>query len=222
MRNFILATALVAGSLSSSQAFAAGNISARCQGISMPAGYDEQLQQDYLANYFALALTLSPLHGPIPHEPGHGALGLDLLGMPPLSCARQFVMGHTKTESTNFTPVAPRLRGTFAFPVVGGTHFYAGLAYLPAVSVFGMRNVVAGGEVGAGWKLSDSFDVGARYHFETIKTVGEIATPFVAGGTVYPDYYNASTFGLDAMAGFTMSPAFRPHVAVGQLGRAHV
>lgn len=194
----------------------ADNISARCQGIPKPADYNDQVQNDFLANYYALALTLSPGHAAIPHEAGRGAAGVDLLVLPPLSCARQFVMGHTKTENTNFTPVAPRLRVTFAFPEVGATHFYAGAAYVPPVPMFGTRNVILGGEVGAGWRIG-KVDLGLRGHAELVKTVGEIATPFVAGDPAVSDFYEASTVGLDGMASYTAAPQFRPYVAIGAL-----
>ena len=55
-------------------------IDPECMGMPKPADYDEQVQQDFLSNYFALVTSMSPIHGPIPHESGHGGLGLDLLG----------------------------------------------------------------------------------------------------------------------------------------------
>ena len=57
-----------------------------------PADYDEQAQQDFLVNYFGLSTTFSPIHGPIPHEPGHGAIGVELSVIPPLGCNRRLVM----------------------------------------------------------------------------------------------------------------------------------
>lgn len=195
----------------------ADNISPQCQGIPKPDDYNDVIQQDFLANYYALALTLSPLHSPIPNEPGHGSLGVDLLVMPPVSCAHQFVLGHTKTEDTNVTPVAPRLRATFTFPAIGPVHIYAGAGYAPPVTVFGTRNVIAGGEIGAGIAPVDLFQAGVRYHYQLSKTIGEIATPFTPEGEVFLDFYQASTMGFDAMAGLPLSPLLRPYLSAGIL-----
>ncbi|MEL6342246.1 MAG: hypothetical protein AAFV53_03885, partial [Myxococcota bacterium] len=75
-----------------------------------PADYSEEAQQTFLLNYFALATTFSPIHAPVPVEAGRGAVGLELAGIPPLSCRRRLVLDYTKTEDTNKTPVAPRFR----------------------------------------------------------------------------------------------------------------
>lgn len=213
----IRSAALAATVLSLSSRAFADNISPQCQGIPMPADYNDLIQQDYLANYYALALTLSPLHAPVPNEGGHGSIGADLLLLPPVSCAHQFVLGHTKTENTNLTPVAPRLRATYTFPALGPVHLYAGVAYAPPITVFGTRNVIAGGEFGAAIAPLDLLQAGLRYHFTLSKTVGEIATPFTPDGEEFLDYYQASTFGFDAMAGIPLSPLLRPYISVGML-----
>ena len=69
-------------------------IDPECMGMAKPADYDEQVQQDFLSNYFALVTSMSAIHGPIPHESGRGGLGLDLLGMPPLSCEKRYAQRH--------------------------------------------------------------------------------------------------------------------------------
>ena len=97
-----------------SSAFA--GIDPACLGVAQPADYDEQTQGDFQANYFALASSFSALHAPIPHEPGHGAIGIDARVMPPLSCERRFVLNWTKTEQTNKSPLIPTIRASFAFP----------------------------------------------------------------------------------------------------------
>ena len=73
-----------------------------------PADYNEIAQGDFLLNYFSLATTLSPLHAPVPHKPGHGSLGLELSFIPALSCEQRLVLAYTKTEDTNKAPLLPR------------------------------------------------------------------------------------------------------------------
>ena len=124
LSNLILAAAFLMGS-------AHAAVDPVCQGLTKPADYNEQAQQDFLSNYVALATTFSPLHGPIPDEPGHGSLGLELSVIPPLGCERRLVLNYTKTEDTNKTPILPRPRLTFTFPALGPVRLYAGVAYVP-------------------------------------------------------------------------------------------
>jgi hypothetical protein len=193
---------------------ALAQVDPKCQGLEMPEGYDEQAQQDFLSNYFALASTFSAIHAPVPHEPGHGAIGVDVAVMPPLGCERRFVLQHTKTEDTNKSPVIPRPRVTYAFPAIGRMVPYAGVAYVPPVRLLGTTNVILSGEFGVGFQLGETFQLGGRFHATSQKTVAEIATPFVEGDPAYDDLYIASTFGLDLMAGADLD-VITPYLALG-------
>ena len=126
-----------------------------------PADYSEQGQTDFLLNFFSLATTFSPLHGAIPNEPGTGSMGVEMAVIPPLSCERRLVLSYTKTEDTNKAPVAPRPRISFTFPQVGRITPYAGVGYVPPVTVFGTRNVIVSGELGMGFTVSQKMDLGA-------------------------------------------------------------
>ena len=179
-----------------------------------PADYDEQTQQDFMANYVALATTFSPIHGPIPHEPGHGALGLQLGIIPPLGCEKRFALQHTKTEDTNKTPIVPRPTATFAFPNIGIVHPYVGFAYVPPVKVFGTTNVILSGEFGVGFPVGDLLQLGARFHATSQKTVGEFVTPFTDDEPAVDDLFVGSTFGLDLMAGLDLDIVV-PYLAFG-------
>jgi hypothetical protein len=174
---------------------------------------DDAHQQDFLLNYFALATTFSPLHAPVPDEPGHGSISLELSVIPPLSCDRRLVFARTKTEETNKSPLLPRPRGTFTFPAIGKFSIFGGLGYVPPVTVFGTRNVIVSGEVGGGFRFEGGFETSLRYHFTLMKTVAEIAGPF-AGDPVVEDLYVGSTFGLDWMGGWRIEK-FVPYIALG-------
>jgi hypothetical protein len=210
---FLRSSAVFGGVLAASPALA--QIAPECEGVTKGDDYDELVQADFLSNYVALATTFSPVHAPVPHEPGHGALGLDVGIIPPLSCERRLVLSGTKTEDTNKTPVVPRLRGSFAFDVLDGKIVpYLGAAYVPPVKFLGTTNVIASGEVGIGVPLGDMAQIGARYHYTLQKTVGEIATPFAPDDPIYDDLYLASTFGFDLMGGLDLG-AVVPYVALG-------
>lgn len=179
-----------------------------------PADYSEQGQQDFLLNYFALATTFSPLHAPVPNKPGHGSIGVEAAIIPPLGCERRLVLGYTKTEDTNKAPVAPRPRVLFAFPKLGKLVPYAGLGYVPPVTVFGTRNVIVSGELGVGVPFDNGMQLGGRYHATLMKTIAEIATPFNEGDPAYDDFYMGSTFGVDGMFGWDFD-GWQPYMAVG-------
>ncbi len=180
-----------------------------------PADYDEQAQTDYLLNYFALATTFSPLHAPVPHKPGTGSAGLELAIIPPLSCERRLVLNYTKTEDTNKAPAAPRPRLLFSFPKIGEKIVpYAGLGYVPPVTVFGTRNVIVSAEAGFGVTSGEGLQWGGRYHATLMKTIAEIATPFEDGGEPFDDLYIGSTFGVDLMAGWR-ADRWTPYLSVG-------
>jgi hypothetical protein len=196
--------------LSNASAF----VDPKCADYVLPDDYNEQAQQDFLANYVTLATSLSPQHGPIPHQPGHGAIGLDLGIIPPLGCGRRLVLNGTKTEDTNKSPVVPRIRASFAFPAIGKLQPYAGVAYIPPVPLLGTRNVILSGELGVGVPLSDKASIGGRYHFTMQKTVGEVATPFDIEDPAVDDLYLGSSFGFDALFGYEVG-AVTPYLAVG-------
>ncbi len=195
---------------------AAAQIAPECAGVLPPDNYDEQIQQDFLQNYVALATTFSPMHGPVAYEPGHGSIGLGLDGIPPLNCQRRLVLNGTKTEDTNKTPVAPRLRAHFAFPKLGPVIPFAGVGYMPPVTAFGTRNVLLSGEIGGGVELGEHFQVGARFHATSFKTVGDVATAFNPDDPVVDDLFLASTFGFDAMFGWK-SEGITPYATLGFL-----
>lgn len=179
------------------------------------SNYDEQRQQDFLLNYFALATTLSPLHSAVPLKGGQGSIGLELDIIPPLGCDRRLVLNGTKTEDTNKAPVAPRPRILFQFKDIGVIKPYAGLAYIPPVTVFGTRNVIISAEAGFGIAYDNGFEWGLRYHATLMKAIAEIATPFDKEDPEELDLYMGSTFGVDAIFGHEVMPGLKPYLAVG-------
>ena len=189
-----------------------------CQAIAdagPPPGYSEEDQQSFLLNYFALATSLSPLHGAVPHKGGHGSVGLDLGVIPPLGCERRLVLNYSKTEDTNKAPVVPRPRFIFAFPEVGKWTPYGGFAYAPPVKIFDTQNVIVSGEAGIGRHFGKTdWAIGVRYHHTLMKSVAEIATPFEEGGEAYDDFYMGSTFGADFIIGKDFD-GLEPYLAVG-------
>jgi hypothetical protein len=179
----------------------------------MPDDYDEQAQRDFMANYVAMATTLSPIHAPVPHEGGHGAIGLDLAVIPPLSCERRFAFNHTKTEDTNKVPVVPKPRLTYAFPSFGPVTLYGGFAYVPPLTIGGVRSVVMSGEAGVGLTFANA-QAGVRFHATMHKTIGDVATKFTEDAEDFDDLFMASTVGIDGMFGYKIGPVV-PYLAAG-------
>ena len=185
----------------------------KCEGETQK--FDDQGQTNVMLNYFALTTSYSALHAPVPHKPGRGSVGLELSLIPPLSCEQRLVLNSTKTEDTNKAPVLPRPRFTFAFPKIGEVVPYGGFAVLPPVTLFGIRTLMFSGELGIGYKSNGSMSYGARLHGNMLKTIGEIATPFVEGDEAVDDLYIGSALGLDLMLGYEDLEKITPYLAVG-------
>jgi hypothetical protein len=168
---------------------------------------DDIAQQDHMLNFFAAATTMSPLHGPMGGEPGHGTVGVDLLVMPPLSCAQRIVFQNLetgeggKTEDTNKSPVVPRPHMSFTFPKLGEWQLYGTAAYIPPVPFAGTRNVYLGFELGAGRDFGGVLQTGLRFHASMLKAIGDIATKLNEDDEDLVDFYLASTMGIDLMLG---------------------
>lgn len=186
----------------------------RCEGETQK--FDDQGQTNFMLNYFALTTSYSPLHAPIPQAPGEGSVGLELSLIPPLSCEQRLVLNSTKTEDTNKAPVLPRPRISYSFNKLGDRVIpYASLAVLPPVTVFGIRNLLMSGELGVGIESGGSLQYGARVHATSLKTIGEIATPFVEGDPAVDDLYIGSTLGLDLMVGYQDLDKWTPYLSLG-------
>jgi hypothetical protein len=226
---------------------ALAEIDPKCEGIPKPDDYDEQVQGDFQANYFALASSQSPLHAAIPHEPGHGSIGVDAKIVPPLACEQRFVLGWTKTEQTNKSPLIPQIAASFAFPAIKDIAVpYAGFSILPAIPLSDpdnakgsgdlpvcdgtlpltecrrrTRNLVMSGELGIGFRIHPKFEAGVRAHATMMRTFGDIATAFdPAEEPSVEDIFQASTWGFDAIVSVPIEVGqqkLSPYVAAGYL-----
>lgn len=213
MRAIVAAMLLVPG-------LAQAEVDPKCEGLPKPADYDEQVQQDYQQNYFALAASYSPKHGPVPHEGGHGAIVVGLNVMPPLGCAKRFVLEWTKTEDTNKSPILPRIGLSYAAPTIADRlTIYGSFMFLPPVPINGTRSLVLSGELGFGIEVVELFDVGARFHTTLQRTYGDVATAFdPENEPVVEDVFVGSTWGIDVLLGVPVEvqeQQITPYVAVG-------
>lgn len=210
------------GFLGALPGLARAEVDPACAGLARPADYDEQVQQDFQQNYFALTSSFSPVHGAVPHAPGRGMLGVSVSIMPPLSCAERFVLDWSKTEDVNKSPVLPRVVGSFSFPAIAKIVVpYAGLGLFPTIPFAGTRNLVISGEIGVGVMAHPFVDVGARFHTSMLRSYGDFATAFdPETQPVVEDVYTGSTWGVDAVVSFPIETGkhqISPFLAVGYL-----
>jgi hypothetical protein len=106
--------------LLTASAWALGPKPEDCSELVMTDYWKEDTQDDFLANYVALSTSFSPIHGPIPHEPGHGSVGVDIAVIPPLGCGYLYIPAFDKFEDANKAPAVPRPTVSFAFPALFG------------------------------------------------------------------------------------------------------
>lgn len=208
--------ALGAAALALPTSALATGIDEACQHLEgqKPSDYDEQQQQDFLSNYYAIVSSFSAVHGPVPHEAGHGMIGVRLGGMPPLPCRRRFALDWSKTEDTNKAPAIPTIHASYAFQQVAGITPYAEAGFLAPVPVSGTRNLVFQAAVGAGGNVSEKVQLGLRAHAAVQRTVGDIATPIEEGDPIYDDLYLGSTLGIQGLFGLQLGPV-NPFAMVG-------
>lgn len=214
MRATLFTTAILLIGLPAS----AVGIDEACQDLAdqKPDDYDEQQQQDFLANYYALGSSFSAVHAPIPHEPGRGMIGAHVNGLVPLPCRRRFALDWQKTEDTNKSPVLPTITASYAFKTKWDAVVpYAELGFLAPIPVAGTRNLVFQSALGIGFEVTDELQLGARAHATVQRTVGDIATPIAEGDPIYEDLYLGSTLGIQAMAGYAVSETVTPYVMFG-------
>jgi hypothetical protein len=196
------------------------DVDPKCAGLSKPADYDEQVQQDFQQNYFALATSYSPGHAAIPHQPGHGAVGLQASLMPPLGCEQRFVLDWSKTEDPNKSPVVGRIFASYAFPAIKKIVVpYASFGFLPTFPINGTRNLLVSGELGLGVHAHQYVDVGARFHASLLRSYGDYATAFdTKTQPVVEDVYMGSTWGADVLISAPIEvkkATISPFVSVG-------
>ena len=133
----------------------------------------EIAQQWNLANATSLAMTLSPLGVQTGLKAFKVGVGLELNQLGYMTCEERTVLGGTKTEDTNKTPLFPRLRATVALP-----HSYITVAGIPPVKLFGVRSGTFSIQGGGGYLLDNGLKPGARVHMTVGQIVGDIAHPF--------------------------------------------
>ncbi len=189
-------------------ALLATQITPECRDVVVPADYDENAQQSFLQNYFAASFLLTPLAPPVPYDDVDGpraGVSLELGVIPPLSCERRLVLGGTKTEETNRSPVNPRPRLTAQLPRLGPVSSHVGLTFVPPVPSPIGTLLQVGGEVGVGWRHSNGFMVGGRAHLDFARMRAEIASPFNPDAPAVDDLFFANSIGADAGVGFTFA-----------------
>ncbi len=194
-----------------------GQVDPRCLDLANagpPADYDEQAQQDFLQNYYALASSFSANHGPVPHDAGRAMVGIDAGLIPPLGCERRLVLNYTKTENTNRSPVMPRFRFSVAGPAIGQMVPYVGAAFLPPARLGQQSTVLISFEAGVGFQFGERLQFGARFHATSHKTVGEISGPRRENDPTFNDQFTAQTLGADLSLGYRIDTLV-PYLSLG-------
>jgi hypothetical protein len=186
---------------------ARAQIAPECQGVEVPADYDENAQQSFLQNYFAASFLQTPMAPPVPYDDaagGHAGVGLELGFIPPLSCERRLVLAGTKTEETNTSPVSPRPRLLAQLPRLGPVSSHLGFTFVPPVPSPIGTLLQAGGEIGVGTRFDFGLSLGLRGHLTFARMRAVIATPFDPDEPAVDDLFFANVMGLDLAAGYTL------------------
>ena len=177
------------------------------------ADYAEGQQYGNLLNFYAVTLGSSPLHSADPLGPLALDGGLELSGIPQLSCAERAVFGGQKTEHTNKSPLFPRLHLTLGLPY----GFYVGLSGLPPVPAFGVRTGVLAGELGYGHTFFEHLELGGRASGVLEHVAGDLAGP-LPNETATDDTFKAGVWAVEGMAAGRLQAgpvSLRPYLGAG-------
>lgn len=188
---------------------ARAQIAPECAGVVVPQDYDEARQQSHLQNYFAASFLLTPMAPPVTSSDAEASIGLEIGFIPPVSCEGRLVLGGTKTENTNRSPVSPRPRVRAQLPAFGPVSSHVGFTFLPPLPTPVGTLLQAGGEVGAGWRSTATdgtaaLSLGARAHLDFARMRADIASAFDPKAPAVDDLFFASSLGLDFGVGYEM------------------
>lgn len=197
-----------------------------------PDDYDEQQQGDRMQNIAAVQMAASPLHRPIPHRPGRGAVGIVLHGMPDMSCEEKLVLGGTKVQTTQVAPIMPIVASDWSFEL-GSFVPYVGMRFLPQIPIriddgdsdqaddlFFSSYLST--EVGIGRELDSRLQAGVNFQMTSARVVGDMAGKVSEEEEDYYDVYQTTTLGANLMLGFELQEGTRgagvvPYLSVGVL-----
>ena len=165
-------------------------------------------QEQRLIDIHSLLLDLGPVGGPGDLAPGEVDLGLEVIGVPPID-------GTTGTKrqltARDHTPLFPRPRLAVGLPAPAGFRAFAGLSYIPPVTLAEVSSHFGGLEAGLAW-LPGPWRVGVRAHALYAHSRSPVTDPATR------DTLDTLAFGVDLAAAYELGlgPAtLTPYAGVG-------
>jgi opacity protein-like surface antigen len=116
-------------------------------------------QEERLIEIHSLLIALPPGNAPGAYRPGELSLGVELVGIPNINGQTG---GKTQITASDETNVYPRLRAAVGLPAWHGFRAFAGLAYIPPITIRDITSNLGALEGGLSKEVARSLTVGVR------------------------------------------------------------
>jgi hypothetical protein len=166
-------------------------------------------QEIRLVEIHSLLLALPQDNAPGAFRPGHVSLELELIGIPTINGQTG---GKVQFTASDRTPLFPRPRLFIGLPAPDGFRAYAGLAYIPPITVFQVTEHFGAIEAGLAWAPESPLTVGARAQIMVSRSETPVTDPTTR------DVLENFEFGGDLSAGYRLRLGvldLTPFAAVG-------
>jgi hypothetical protein len=166
-------------------------------------------QEIRLVEIHSLLLAFPQVNAPGALAPGEVSLELELIGIPTINGQTG---GKVQLTASDKTPLYPRPRLAVGLPAPPGFRAFAGVAYIPPIEAFNVKEHFGGIEAGLAWAPDAPVSVGVRAHVMVSRSETAVTDPNTR------DTLENFEFGGDLSAGYRLglgSFELTPFAAVG-------
>ncbi len=165
-------------------------------------------QEQRLIDIHSLLLDLPPVEAPGAYSVGQVSLGLELITIPPIDGTTG---SKKQITASDRTPLFPRPRLAIGLPAPEGFRAFAGISYIPPISIRDVSSHYGAAEAGIAY-APGAFRVGLRGHLLYAESKSPVTEPQTR------DTLKTFEFGADVSAGYNIDIGpgrLTPYAGVG-------
>ena len=178
-----------------------------------PAGAQTMLDQELrLIDIHCLLLDLPPVEAPGALRAGQLGVGVEVIGVPPIDGTTG---GKRQFTASDHTPLFPRPRLMVGLPLPEPFRAFAGLAYIPPVTIQDVSTHYFGGEAGVAW-VPGALSVGLRAHAAYAFSRSPVTDPLTR------DTLESFVYGAEVTSGYGFRTGWASWTPYAGLGVTHL